>query len=72
MVDETMTKEREKFTESIEKLFGDSFKLEDFFNNSEIESLEPHCSSCTKTTKGDSHQQCETTTNTWAPKLYSQ
>jgi hypothetical protein len=39
MADETMTKEREKFTTSIEKLFGDLFQYEDFSNDPELESL---------------------------------
>ena len=44
MADETMTKEREKFTTSIEKLFGVSFKYKDFSNDPELESLEtPSC-----------------------------
>jgi hypothetical protein len=34
-----MTKEREKFNESVEKLLGDSFKYEDFSNDPELESL---------------------------------
>ena len=36
LADETMTKEREKFTESIAKLFGESFKYEDFSNDPEL------------------------------------
>jgi hypothetical protein len=43
MADETMTKEREKFNESVKKLLGDSFKYEDFTNDPELESLGPHC-----------------------------
>ena len=39
MADKTMTKERETFTESIEKLLGDSFKYKDFSNNPELEGL---------------------------------
>jgi len=39
MADETMTKERSKFDESVEKLLGDSFKYEDFSNDPELESL---------------------------------
>jgi hypothetical protein len=39
MTDKMMTKEREKFTASTEKLFGDSFKYKDFSNNLELESL---------------------------------
>ncbi len=39
MADETMTKERSKFDESEEQLLGDSFKYEDFSNDSELESL---------------------------------
>ena len=39
MADETMTKERNKFDESVEKLLGDSFKYEDFSNDPELESL---------------------------------
>lgn len=38
-VDETMTKEREKFTESVNKALGDSFKYEDFTNDPELEDL---------------------------------
>ena len=40
MADEMITKEWARFTESIKKLFGDSFKYEDFSNNPELESLE--------------------------------
>ena len=40
MADKMMTKEREKFTASIENLFGDSFKYKDLFSNDpELESL---------------------------------
>jgi hypothetical protein len=39
MADETMTKEREKFNESSEKLLGDSFKYKDFSNDPALESL---------------------------------
>ena len=39
MADETMTKERSKFDESVEQLLGDSFKYEDFSNDPELESL---------------------------------
>jgi hypothetical protein len=44
MADKMMTKEREKFTTSIEKLFGVSFKYKDFSNDPELESLgTPSC-----------------------------
>jgi hypothetical protein len=40
MADETMTKERSKFDESVEnKLLGNSFKYKDFSNNPKLESL---------------------------------
>ena len=39
MADETMTKERSKFDDSVEQLLGDSFKYEDFSNDPELESL---------------------------------
>ncbi len=39
MADETMTKEKSKFDESVEKLLGDSFKYKDFSYNPELESL---------------------------------
>ena len=39
MADETMTKEREKFNDAVEKALGDSFKYEDFSNDPELESL---------------------------------
>jgi hypothetical protein len=39
MADKTMTKEREKYNESIERLFGDLFKYKDFSNIPELESL---------------------------------
>jgi hypothetical protein len=42
MADETMTKEREKFNESVEKALGDSFKYEDFSNDPELEDLGTH------------------------------
>jgi hypothetical protein len=35
-----MTKERETFTASVEKLLGDSFMYEDFLNDPELEDLE--------------------------------
>ena len=39
MTDQTVTKERETFNESIEKLLGDSFKYEDFSSDPELEGL---------------------------------
>ena len=39
MADATMTKEREKFNESVEKKLGESFKYEDFANDPELEDL---------------------------------
>ena len=37
--DATMKREREKFTESVNKALGGSFKYEDFINNPELEDL---------------------------------
>ncbi|KAI2505145.1 Reverse transcriptase (RNA-dependent DNA polymerase) [Fragilaria crotonensis] len=39
MSDETMKREREKFTESVNKALGDAFKYEDFVNDPELEDL---------------------------------
>jgi hypothetical protein len=39
IVDETMKKEKEKFTESIVKLLGESFKYEDFSIDPKLEDL---------------------------------
>ena len=39
MADETMTKEREKYNESVEVKLGESFKYEDFASDPELEDL---------------------------------
>jgi hypothetical protein len=38
--DKTMTKERERFKDLVEKLLGDSFKYEDFSNDLELKDLD--------------------------------
>jgi hypothetical protein len=78
MADETMTRERKKFDESITKLFGDSFKYEDFTNDPELEDLgTPSYEPYEDDDEGGSQHHPTTkkltpirTTNTWEQKSY--
>jgi hypothetical protein len=72
MADKTMTKEREKFTASIEKLFGDPFQYDFSSNEPELESLGTPLSEPYEDDKGEQPPAIQDNNDEADPDTYDQ